>query len=324
MSRSVVITGAGGFIGSSLCQYFSRRGYTVHGWAHTLTPDLKQALADCTIQQVDILTKPLPLLGAPVDAVIHTAKANEITSRDAGRGLMLSVLGTKNILEWAVANHAGKVIALSTFRVYGESLCGTISEESSLGPSSDYALAHLFSEQYMEMYARRNDVGCVALRIGNVFGRFAVPSVDRWSLVPACFCREAFMSGRITLKSSGRQFRNFVSLEDVGLACEAICNDHQHKFSAINVSSGPICRIVSVAKIVQEIFSSRYGTLIPIVFESHNPVTASPFSVSQEKLEAVGFVKDRTQTLQSEIEALFDELQRVKLSDSPGRLKICN
>ena len=100
----ILITGAGGFIGSYLCRHFSNHGYTVIGWAHRLTKELSEALPGCNLSEVDILCSPLPAPSAPLDIVIHTATANEIASRDVEHGMLLSALGTRNLLDWASAN----------------------------------------------------------------------------------------------------------------------------------------------------------------------------------------------------------------------------
>ena len=100
------------------------------------------------------------------------------------------------------------MVFFSTFQVYGTDLEGEIDENTPARCQNDYGLNHVFGEQYAEMYAREKGITGIVVRTSNVYGRFSTPFVDRWTLVPGCFCKEIKETGKIILKSSGKQTRN--------------------------------------------------------------------------------------------------------------------
>jgi UDP-glucose 4-epimerase len=106
-----------------------------------------------------------------------------------------------------------KFIYISTSHVYGK-LEGLINERSGMNPLNDYALAHFSAEQMIRRHAGQRFEG-VVFRPNAVYG---IPLFeqffDRWSLIPFSFPIEAVEKQRITLKTPGEQYRNFISHRD--------------------------------------------------------------------------------------------------------------
>lgn len=305
-----IVTGATGFIGSYLCQYLYRKG-------HIVIP-LSRAIPQAWISQFgpvesiacDILSPALAELRVSADVVIHLASSNDIISRDTRSGVELSVLGTKNVLDFAVNNQIGKFVFFSTFQVYGSEVEGMIDEAAPLRPENDYALNHIFAEQYVEMYARKGKISAAIVRPTNVYGRMASTTVDRWTLVPACFCKEAYFNQTITLLSSGKQMRNFISLENVARAAECLLNGFPARLDVINFGSAINVSVIDAAKMVRSVYNRLYSKEVEIIVQSALPKQSNAFSVSMKKLNSYGFMPDEHSTLETEINEVFKYLER--------------
>ena len=306
----VIITGANGFIGSYLANYLLKKKHTVIATSRQFHPGTLSLLQSATIKELDVLnTDQLKSISVEADILIHTATANDILSKDTIKGIELSALGTKNILDFAVQNNIPRCMVFSTLQVYGMELTGTITETSPLLYQNDYAMNHLFGEMYAELYSRQGKIKNVSVRPGNVYGRIVSDAFNRWSLVPGCFCKEAFESGTITIKSSGRQMRNFINLENLSRAVECISEHFPHNYECINLASSQTFSMLAVAEKVKSIYEKMVGKEIQLFVTGSEPVHANIFEVRLNKLVEKGFTENNDFTLESEIEQLFYYLQ---------------
>lgn len=304
------ITGANGFIGSYVCSYFLRKNFQVVAAARKFHSDIRHILAKAELLELDLLdTERMNTIKIEADVLIHIATANDVISRNAANGIELSAVGTKNILEFAVRNKIEKCVVFSTLQVYGTELYGTITENSPTLPEGDYALNHLFAEMYAEMYSRKGLTKAVSVRPSNVYGRILADSFDRWTLVPGCFCKEAFLDGTITIKSSGLQMRNFVNLENLSRALETITQHFPDKYECINLASAETVSIKSVAEIVSKVYKKVFGRDVKIDLKGGQPLNSNLFKISLDRLEKFGFTENLDFTLESEIEQIFFYLQ---------------
>lgn len=306
----IIITGANGFIGSYLANYFLKKKYEVIVTSRQFHPTTLSLLNTATIAELDVLnTEQLSALSLEADILIHTATANDILSRNTLRGIELSAMGTRNILDFAIRNKIPRCIIFSTLQVYGTELAGTITEESPLLYQNDYAINHLFGEMYAELYSRQGKVKCVSVRPSNVYGRILSDSFNRWSLVPGCFCKEAYEQGTITIKSSGKQMRNFINLENLSRAVDCISGHFPRNYECFNLASSQTLTMMAVAEKVKNVFENRYQKEVQLNITGTEPANSNIFEVSLDKLKKIGFTEDADYTLESEIEQLFYYLQ---------------
>jgi UDP-glucose 4-epimerase len=306
----ILITGANGFIGSYLANFFLNRNHHVIATSRQFHESTKKLLANAVLVDLDVLNvDQINKLPIDADIIIHTATANDILSKNVLKGVELSVIGTKNILDFAVKNNIPKCIIFSTLQVYGTELSGDINEHSPLLYQNDYALNHVFGEMYGALYDRQGKVQCVSVRPSNVYGRILSEAFNRWSLVPGCFCKEAHEAGTITIKSSGRQMRNFVNLENVSRAVDCIIQHFPITYECYNLASSRANTMVEVAEKVKSIYEVTYQKTLALHITGTEPAVTNTFHVSLEKLEKIGFREDENYTLESEIGQLFNYLK---------------
>lgn len=309
----LLVTGANGFIGSYLAHYLLKKGHTVIASSRQQHEGTRTLLKGAEMLKLDVLnTRQLQDLSITADAIIHTATANDIISKDGLRGIELSAVGTKNILDFATQNKIKNCVVFSTFQVYGTELVGEISENTPLHFQNDYGINHLFAEMYAEMYSRQGKVNCVTVRPSNVYGRILTDAFSRWTLVPACFCKEAIETGSITIKSSGKQMRNFVNLENLSRGIECILNQFPDKYECYNLASSQGYSMLQVAEMTKKVFEREFKIEIQVNVSGTEPLITNYFAVNLDKLKAIDFTEDENFSLESEIKEILMYLKSKK------------
>jgi dTDP-glucose 4,6-dehydratase len=225
MKKSVLITGAAGFIGSHLSERFLREGYQVLGVDNFLTGregNLKEAMRhpDFRFEKADVINRfdfKNPF-GGKFSWVMHFAcPASPIDFET----LQLEILevdskGTLNALEFARKEGAAFFIA-STSEVYGDPLVHPQTEEywgnvSSIGPRSCYDEAKRFSEAAVMVYKRKYNLDVRLVRIFNTYGPRM--RLDDGRVVPQ-LCSQAIKGEKLTIHGDGSQTRSFCYVSDL-------------------------------------------------------------------------------------------------------------
>ncbi|OEH85506.1 hypothetical protein BHU72_05320 [Desulfuribacillus stibiiarsenatis] len=307
--KKILVTGGTGYIGSELAKHLDSQGYSV-----AITSRNKEFYRDpqYEIREMDLLVdNSIYHLCEDIDCVVHTATFDERKIHSYPKETLLANgYGTKLLLESAKRFGVKRFIYLSTFHVYGQQE-GYITEDTKANPISDYALTHFVGEMYVNQYSIGTSLDAISLRLTNGIG--APNNVDRWYLVVNDFCRSAYKSGEIKLKSTGIQQRDFISIIDVVKAIEHCIRTNKRLASltqVFNVSSQESLQIRELASIVKNIYEKRYQKKfsldMPEVYITEEQ--QKKLYVDSNKLRRLGW--ETTRTIQDEIHAIFDLLER--------------
>jgi len=318
MRTLVVVTGAGGLIGGYVAKSLAARNVHVIGVVRKVSPEYSNAAPDVEWVEWNILSEDVPerLREVIPDLVYHAATANDIVSRDREAGYRLSLFGTNRVFEWAKSVGANRFLFLSTFQVYGQELQGQISEETKPELNNDYGLNHHFGELFLELRAKEHEIGVVALRPTNVYGVPWCSKVNRWTLVPMCFCRDAIMHQSIEIRSSGRQMRNFVHLSRLAIAAESALDQDLQGFQILNVASPHQHSIREVAERVKEQYSRMFNSDLIIDIQSDEPTVSNEFRVLGESWDRFTQAGSRFDDQVDQLSSVIKEtLERIRSWD---------
>ncbi len=219
--KTVLITGAAGFLASHLCDKFIAEGYRVIGMDNLLTGSLSNIehlfpLEQFTFHHHDV-TKFVHVPGR-VDFIMHFASpASPIDYLKMPiQTLKVGALGTHNLLGLAKAKGA-RILVASTSEVYGDPLEHPQREEywgnvNPIGPRGVYDEAKRFMESITMAYQNFHGVDTRIVRIFNTFGPRMRLNDGR--ALPA-FMDQALKGEDITVFGDGSQTRSFCYVSDL-------------------------------------------------------------------------------------------------------------
>ncbi|MCG9909769.1 MAG: SDR family oxidoreductase [Flavobacteriales bacterium] len=219
--KTILITGAAGFLGSHLCDRFISEGFKVVGMDNLITGNLKNIehlfpLADFEFYHHDV-TKFVHVPGR-VDYILHFASpASPIDYLKIPiQTLKVGSLGTHNLLGLARVKNARFLIA-STSEVYGDPLVHPQTEDywgnvNPIGPRGVYDEAKRFQEAITMAYHTYHGLETRIVRIFNTYGPRM--RLDDGRALPA-FMHQALTGQDITVFGDGSQTRSFCYVGDL-------------------------------------------------------------------------------------------------------------
>ena len=171
----VLVTGAGGFIGSRLCKKLISRGHEVYGFIHEAQPNIeglhiiKGDLTNENDIAISIISKSGERKGELTifDSVIHLAAATPLV-KDKKKQKKINYDGTVNLFN-EMSNKTSFIIYASGLGVFGNS-DGIIDEQSPIKPDTDFVKIRLEAQEFLEKSCKENNIGLSVCYFGDVYG----------------------------------------------------------------------------------------------------------------------------------------------------------
>jgi UDP-glucose 4-epimerase len=251
--RRALVTGGGGFIGSTVVHELLREGVEVvvldnfcSGHRGNLE-GLPVSLHEADVRTADAVADAM----AGCDAVFHLA-ASVGNARSIAHPIddaTTNVLGTLNVLESARRHGVRRLVYSSSAGIFGELKLLPIREDHPVEPDSPYGATKLAGEKLCLSYAKLYPMQCVCLRYFNVYGERQ--RYDAYGNVIPIFMHRLLAGEPLIVYGDGEQTRDFVNSADVAranwLAASAATSS-----GAFNVASGSRVTINELVRLLKE------------------------------------------------------------------------
>lgn len=260
----VVVTGAGGFIGSHLVKRLKKDGHWVRG-ADLKRPEYSRSAAD------EFLVGDLRDVDFVRDVVSGVEEVYQLAADMGGAGYIFtgehdsdvmhnSATINLNMLEEGIRAGVKKFFYSSSACIYPEhnqlDPNNPNCEESSAypaAPDSEYGWEKLFSERLYFAYSRNHHVQVRVARFHNIFGPEGTWDGGR-EKAPAAMCRKVAVAtegGEIEIWGDGQQTRSFLFIDE---CVEGVCRLMASDFAGpVNIGSDQMVTINQLAEAVIQI-----------------------------------------------------------------------
>jgi NAD dependent epimerase/dehydratase len=180
--KSILVTGAGGFIGSHLTEHLVELGANVKAFVRYNSRNdwgFLELLPKDALNQIEVIMGDLK----DSDAVHHAAKNVDIifhlgsliaipySYTHPRETIETNILGTLNILIAAKENDIEKIIHTSTSEVYGTARYVPIDENHPLQGQSPYSASKIGADKIAESFYRSFDLPVAIIRPFNTYGQ---------------------------------------------------------------------------------------------------------------------------------------------------------
>jgi UDP-glucose 4-epimerase len=283
---NILITGAAGFLGSSLANHLAREGHQVRGIDDLSTGDPQALSSDVHFTRGDINDRPkLWSLLQEVDVVYHLAARVSVPEsvlypRDYNA---VNVSGTVALMEAMRDVGVRRVVLASSGAVYGDLSEQPLKESSIPNPRSPYAVSKLAAEYYVRTIGGLWGIETVSLRIFNAYGPGQHLPPSHPPVVPH-YLRQAMRGGTLVVHGDGSQTRDYVYVDDVITAMVAASTAPNINGLVINVGSGIETAVRDLVKIVQEVTAGDAKVLYNVQTPGGVSRLCADLSLASQKL----------------------------------------
>jgi nucleoside-diphosphate-sugar epimerase len=254
-----LVTGAAGFIGSTLVERLLGDGWDVRG-VDAFTPyydvatkwrNVRVAL-DCDryqLLELDLLTADLAHVLDGVDVIFHQAGQPGVRlSWDSGFATYAeaNVLVTQRLLEAARRSDVRRVVYASSSSVYGNADTYPVREDVLPRPHSPYGVTKLAAEHMCGLFAANYGLPVVSLRYFTVYGPRQRPDMAIHRLIEAAIDGTEF-----PLYGDGSHVRDFTYVDDVVEANLAAATAWVEPGTVVNVCAGGSTRMSDLIEAVE-------------------------------------------------------------------------
>lgn len=224
--ESILITGANGFLGSHLSEFFSKNHIKTYGVCSNFSQN-------SNIEKIhdDILT--VNNIPDDVSTILHFAALTDIQlcEKNPEKCFEINVDGTKNMLDLARKNDSSFLFA-SSGHVYGKPNSFPIDENFTLNPISVHAKSKVKAEELCEMYAKLYGMNITIVRMFSIYG----PRSPSYSIISRII-NQILNDQKITLGNIKTK-RDFLHISDFLSAIDILINTNLNGCSKFNIGYG--------------------------------------------------------------------------------------
>ena len=239
--RSVLVTGATGFLGRYIVEAAISRGYRVCALARCSSEWLSQVSVRSGLGPLQQLNLADTFAGERFEACFHLASSSDVSASvaDPYADLENSVLPTGALFAYLAKHQPGcRVLLASSAAVYGNPARLPINESAPCAPISPYGVHKCLVENLAGQYARLFDLPVVSMRIFSAYG-VGLRKQLLWDAVRKGIDALRSKSGEVVFFGTGLESRDFIHATDVAESFLCVAERAPlEPFAVVNVACG--------------------------------------------------------------------------------------
>lgn len=263
--KPVLVTGAGGFIGSHVVDRLVAEGAQVRAFLHYNSRGDLGALAwDSPLEEVDVRFGDLrdeatvEAAAQGCEAILHLGALiaipySYLAPRDV---LETNTIGTLNVLSAARRLGTESVVCMSTSEVYGTPRGEVISESDPLNAQSPYAASKIAADQLALSFHRSYGLPVGIVRAFNTFG----PRQSARAVIPTILS-QALTGGSLALGAL-HPVRDFLYVEDTAAGVLAFAAWPEAPGELLHIGTGVGVSIEQVVRLAGEVVGHELAVVL--------------------------------------------------------------
>lgn len=253
---TVLVTGAGGFIGShlvnSLLSLGAERVFAVDSLVYGTTRNLDLKNKKLTFVKFDLGRDPIKNLEKYLrksDFVFHlAAQKHNQSSKEPDAVYTTNIKGTADLFETAGKAGVKKIIFSSSLYAYGRMKPPAMEETDIPSPHTIYGISKLAGEHFLAYFGKLYNFDHVSLRFFFVYGPKQYPGLGYKSVIVKNF--ERLLEGQAPIiNGDGSQSLDYIYVDDIVDAVTKVTESNVSG-EVFNVGSGQSTKIKDLTKIM--------------------------------------------------------------------------
>ncbi len=225
MTKSVLVTGATGFIGSRLVEELINKGYDVT----SLIRKGKEGNLKSKIIYGDLTDEKIDFKNLEFDCIFHLASH---TPLEKNKKILEKVNfdGTKNLFD-EIKSKTKSIIYISGLGVYGETGDVIVDENQKYNPNTDFVKIRLDAEKYLKENSDKHNIDFAVVHFGDVYGP------DGWFYEMLV---KRLKKNTFRMPKGGKYYKGFVHVDDAVGSMIAVLENKRFNESFIVADSNPV------------------------------------------------------------------------------------
>ena len=255
--KTVLITGAHGFIGRNCARYFSRNGCRVIGIGHGTWKgaELKEAGIESWVE-ASITFEALDAIDGHIATIIHCAGSGSVAYSLAEPMLdfQRTVDSTLAVLEF-IRRSANPInlVYPSSAAVYGLNNSLPTKENSTTAPISPYGVHKKIAEELCVSYASSFGVETAIIRFFSIYGA----GLKKQLLWDACRKISGTVDDNVCFFGSGNETRDWLHVDDAAALILAVSEQKMEPLSIINGGTGVSTPVRDILQTIADAFGNN-------------------------------------------------------------------
>ena len=225
MTKSVLVTGATGFIGSRLVEELINKGYDVT----SLIRKGKKGNLKSKIIYGDLTDEKIDFKNLEFDCIFHLASH---TPLEKNKKILEKVNfdGTKKLFN-EIKSKTKSIIYISGLGVYGETGETVVDENQKYNPNTDFVKIRLDAEKYLKENSDKHKIDFAVVHFGDVYGP------DGWFYEMLI---KRLKKNTFRMPKGGKYYKGFVHVDDAVGSMIAVLENKRFNESFIVADSNPV------------------------------------------------------------------------------------